>query len=113
MGSPASDDEREELKVALRRLLGVTEASLERRAHLERALASGAEIEQAKGMLAERLRVSIDVVYELLRQTARSERRNVRELAREVLDARETPRGILVRLQKLLDQERISNDGNR
>jgi AmiR/NasT family two-component response regulator len=98
---PAVDQE-EELRVALRRLLTVTGVALEQRANLERALESRIEIEQAKGVLAERLRLPLDLAFELLRQTARAERRTVHELAREVLEQGETPRGILGRLHTLL-----------
>lgn len=99
----ATDSEQEELQVALRRLLRVTGASLEQRAHLERALESRIEIEQAKGILSERLRVSLNRAFELLRQTARAERRSVHGLAREVIERPDTPHGILVRLQALLE----------
>jgi AmiR/NasT family two-component response regulator len=108
-----ADFEREELQVALRRLLRVTEASLEQRRHLERALAGRIEIEQAKGVLAERLRIGLDAAFELLRQTARAERRTVRDLARTVLASRETPTGILLRLHGLLRDEGIKDRANR
>jgi AmiR/NasT family two-component response regulator len=101
-----ADFEREELQVALRRLLRVTEASLEQRRHLERALASRIEIEQAKGVLAERLRISVDEAFDLLRRAARAERRTVQELAAEVLASRDTPKGVLTRLHALLGRER-------
>lgn len=96
--------EQEELQVALRRLLRVTGASFEQRAHLEHALEARVEIEQAKGMLAERLRLPLDDAFELLRQTARSERRSVHDLARQVLERPETPREILARLQVTLER---------
>lgn len=111
----AATDEQEELRVALRRLLQVTGASLEQRAHLERALESRIEIEQAKGVLVERLRISLEQAFDLLRQTARAERRSVHELAREVLDQRETPGGILSRLHGLLgaDAAAVTQRRNR
>lgn len=102
VASPTAEDE--ELHVALRRLLRVTGASFEQRAHLEHALETRISIEQAKGMLAERLRLGVDDAFELLRQTARAERRTVHELAAEVVERRETPPAILMRLQILLER---------
>jgi ANTAR domain-containing protein len=95
-------DRQDETAVALRRLLAVTEASFEQRAQLERALRSRIRIEQAKGMLAERLRLSLDEAFELLRRAARSNRRRVQDLAREVVERPETPVEIVAALHELL-----------
>jgi AmiR/NasT family two-component response regulator len=84
----------EEARVALARLLSVTEASLERTAQLERALTSRIAIEQAKGMLSERLGVGVDEAFELLRRAARTSQRKLHDLAREVVTTRETPEAI-------------------
>jgi ANTAR domain len=92
----------DEAQVALRRLLRVTAVSLEHRSHLERALAGRIAVEQAKGVLSERLRVSVDDAFELMRRAARTSRRPVREVAAEVLCERETPAALLVALQDLL-----------
>jgi AmiR/NasT family two-component response regulator len=90
------------LAVALSRLLTVTEASFEERAQLMRALESRIVIEQAKGMLAERLRLTLDDAFELLRTAARSKRVKLHELAREVIESRETPAAVLGQLETRL-----------
>jgi AmiR/NasT family two-component response regulator len=78
-------------QVALRRLLAVTGAAFEERAQLARALESRIAIEQAKGMLAERLAITLDEAFELLRGTARRNRRRLHDVAREVIEERRTP----------------------
>jgi len=89
----------EEMESAIRRLLAVTGASFERRAQLERALETRIEVEQAKGIVAERFRVGLDDAFELLRATARRERRSVHEVARMVIDEPQTPAGLLETLR--------------
>ncbi len=90
------------LDIALRRLMAVTEASFEQRAQLERALKTRIVVEQAKGVLAERLRMKPDEAYELLRGAARSRQMRVHELAVEVVENSDTPVAILAYLQKSL-----------
>jgi hypothetical protein len=58
---------------------------------LRTALASRIVIEQAKGVLIERLDLPAEDVFELLRAAARRSRRNVHELATEILKTRVTP----------------------
>ena len=58
---------------------------------LQTALDSRLIIERAKGILAERYDLSIDQAFALLREAARTSRRQLRELARDVV---ETPRRI-------------------
>ncbi len=94
----------EELPVALRRLMAVTEASFEHRAQLERALKTRIVVEQAKGVLTERFRVRPDEAYELLRGTARFRQINVHELARAVVDTSDTPAAILAYIQKSMTE---------
>lgn len=58
-------------------------------AQLKTALTSRVIIEQAKGMLAERLQVRIDQAYELMRGHARSHNQPVAQIAREVTEGSE------------------------
>jgi AmiR/NasT family two-component response regulator len=58
---------------------------------LRHALASRIVIEQAKGILSERLGLEIEAAFELLRRTARSNRRPIHGVAEAVVSSRETP----------------------
>jgi AmiR/NasT family two-component response regulator len=75
----------EELEVVVSRLLAATGMAQERQAQLQHALDSRIVIEQAKGMLAERLGVSVEEAFELLRRTARSNRARVHDVAQAVV----------------------------
>ena len=57
---------------------------------LEAALVSRVVIEQAKGMVAVRDRVGVDVAFERLRRVARDSRRPLSEVARGVVAAHES-----------------------
>ena len=81
------------------------DALLEENRQLREALESRICIEQAKGILAERLRLNLDEAFELMRRTSRAERRRVQELAREVVEQPHTPAGILASLQSLLTRK--------
>jgi AmiR/NasT family two-component response regulator len=74
--------------VALAKLLA------ERNRQLERALETRIVIEQAKGVLAERLAVDPQEAFEVLRRAARNERRRIHELAAEVVSSRRTPAAV-------------------
>ncbi len=63
----------------------------ERNAQLQTALSSRIVIEQAKGILAERLELELDVAFDLLRRAARHHNRNLHELSGEVVASRTTP----------------------
>lgn len=76
----------DDLDVVVNRLLAATGVAQERQAQLQHALDSRIVIEQAKGMLAERLGISTDESFELLRRAARSNRVRVHELARGVVE---------------------------
>ena len=52
---------------------------------LERAMASRAEIEQAKGILIEQLGVTSDEAFELLKRVSQRENRKLREIAAELV----------------------------
>lgn len=100
------DAQRDEAEVALERLLAVAGAAFEQRGNLERALTNRVEIEQAKGMLAERLRLTLDEAFELIRRCSRDTRQPVHQLARRILDEPETPAPLLVTLQQSLSPRR-------
>lgn len=80
-----------EAEVALERLLAVTEASLERRAQLQRALNSRIAIEQAKGVIAERYGLGVDEAFDVIRQAARRNRVKLHDLAGRVSPGEPTP----------------------
>ena len=81
----------QDVHVALQRLLEVTAASYEERAQLQHALTSRIAIEQAKGILSERLRVSIDDAFTVLRSAARSSGTKIHVLAARVVEEPESP----------------------
>jgi AmiR/NasT family two-component response regulator len=63
----------------------------ERAAQLEHALRSRIVIEQAKGVLAERLGVDVDAAFEILRGAARARQTRLHMLAEQVVSSRSTP----------------------
>lgn len=62
---------------------------------LQRALHSRIVIEQAKGVLAERLGLDIEGAFSVLRGAARSERIKAQDLARAVVTNKDTPQTII------------------
>ncbi|QEU93005.1 GAF and ANTAR domain-containing protein [Streptomyces kanamyceticus] len=58
---------------------------------LERALISRVIIEQAKGVLAAHRRVTMDEAFDVLRKYARSRRRQLSEVSREVVEGQADP----------------------
>lgn len=89
-----------ESQVALQRLLEVTASSFEERAQLRQALESRIVIEQAKGVLSERLRLSMDDAFDVLRRAARSHGLKLHLLAGRVLDERTTPVEVVAAFEK-------------
>ena len=75
----------------LEHLRDLVESLLVKNQQLQRALESRIVIEQAKGVLAERYRMSIDDAFELLRRSARSHRIRLHVLATAVVASRKTP----------------------
>jgi ANTAR domain len=67
----------------------------EERDQLAHALESRVVIEQAKGVLAERYRLSVDDAFLLLRKSARSARVRIHDLAGEVVREPETPQAVV------------------
>ena len=72
----------------------------EKIAQLEQALESRIVIEQAKGVLAERLAVSVGEAFEVIRYAARSQRTKVHEIARRVVEERQTPAPVVVAIAR-------------
>lgn len=73
------------------RLTSLASRLLERTLQLEEALCSRVTIEQAKGVLAERLGLDMQSSFELLRRASRSNRMRIHDLAEAVVSSRETP----------------------
>jgi AmiR/NasT family two-component response regulator len=94
--------EQEELRTALRRALAVVEISFERRSQLEHALEARVAIEQAKGMLAERLRLTPAEAFEVIRGAARSNGLRAHAVATAVLEEPVTPDIVLDALRRHL-----------
>jgi hypothetical protein len=69
-------------------------------AQLQTALETRIVVEQAKGILAERFQLTVEDAFLLLRYAARSSRRNLRELAREIVGTRATPREITIAMAR-------------
>jgi hypothetical protein len=67
---------------------------------LEFALQSRISIEQAKGILAERLGWSVETAFEVLRSAARSARVNIHQLARDVVPGEPMPPPITAALAR-------------
>ena len=72
----------------------------ERVQQLQTALDSRIVIEQAKGVLAERLAISVDEAFEILRYAARSHREKLYDVARRVVEGGETPGPVIVAIAK-------------
>src|SRR5437868_3919048 len=78
-------------------LLGEAE---QKNAQLEEALESRIVIEQAKGVLAERLAISVGEAFDILRYAARSHRTKLREVARKVVEEGQTPTSVVVAIAR-------------
>jgi AmiR/NasT family two-component response regulator len=75
-------------------------------AQLRAALASRIVIEQAKGVLIERLDLPPEDVFNLLRSAARRGRMSIHVVAEEILKSRVTPDHIAGQIQHLRSQSR-------
>jgi AmiR/NasT family two-component response regulator len=75
----------------IERLLGLIDRLADRTAQLHVALESRVTIEQAKGILAERMQVSPDEAFNVLRSTARRRRVSMHRLADAIVRGRGEP----------------------
>jgi AmiR/NasT family two-component response regulator len=85
---PTTVQDAEEQVERLRELVATL---LVKNQQLQRALDSRVVIEQAKGVLAERYRISVDDAFALLRRSARNHRLRLHGLATAVVASHETP----------------------
>jgi AmiR/NasT family two-component response regulator len=69
------------------------------------ALASRIVIEQAKGVLVERIDLAPEAGFQLLRMAARCSRRNIHEVAEEILKTRVMPDYIQREIGHLLERK--------
>lgn len=69
-------------------------------AQLEHALQSRIVIEQAKGILAERLGIDVDAAFDVLRYAARSHRTKLHKVAQRVIRERTTPAPVVVAIAR-------------
>lgn len=76
------------------------ETAREKIAQLETALQSRIIIEQAKGVLAERLGMDVDSAFAILRHAARSHRVKIHDIAARVVHERLTPAPVVVAIAK-------------
>jgi hypothetical protein len=67
----------------------------DRAEQLEHALSSRISVEQAKGIIAERLGLDMEGAFTLLRYAARGERMKLQSLAQAVVDRDETPEPVI------------------
>jgi AmiR/NasT family two-component response regulator len=73
----------------------------ERNRQLERALESRIVIEQAKGVLAERLALAPDEAFEVIRRAARTHRLRIHAVSADIVGSRETPAAVVAALMAL------------
>jgi anti-anti-sigma factor len=82
----ADGDTRTDGTGEAQRLGPLVSSLLDENAHLQRALTSRIVIEQAKGILAERLDLDVNAAFDVLRKTARDRRQRIHELAKAVVE---------------------------
>ena len=88
---------------AVGRMLAVTQAAYERRAHLEHALQSRIAIEQAKGIIAERYGLDTEDAFALIRRAARTHRLKIHDLVMRIRPREPMPREIEAVLRRMKD----------
>jgi AmiR/NasT family two-component response regulator len=67
-------------------------------AQLRQALVSRIHIEQAKGVLSAHTTITPDEAFDVMRRAARSQNRNLHELARKLIELRAAPSKLLAEL---------------
>jgi hypothetical protein len=97
-----------EAETAVRRLMELTTILARRCAQLQEALDTRIVIEQAKGVLAERFHLEPDRAFEVLRQSARSNRVPLRDLAARVVSSERTPREVASQLDGAAVRPRLA-----
>jgi hypothetical protein len=85
----------------------------ERAEELQYALSSRIVVEQAKGVLAERLGLDVEEAFSVLRSAARSERVKVQGLARTVVKNKDTPQTIIAFLARNPEFFHVSSGDER
>jgi AmiR/NasT family two-component response regulator len=95
--TPETGDE----EALIQSLLDMIQALRDENRQLQEALDSRVAIEQAKGVLAERLAIDPEEAFVLLRRSARSSRVKLRDLAQRVAGSRQTPAEITGALESL------------
>jgi hypothetical protein len=80
---------------------------------LQHALDARVVVEQAKGVLAERLGLDVTGAFSVLRGAARSERIKVQDLARTVVNSKDTPQTIISFLARNPDFFHVSSRDER
>jgi len=80
---------------------------------LQHALNSRVVVEQAKGVLAERLGLSIEGAFNVLRGAARTERVKIHDLARTVVRNKDTPQTIITFLARNPELFHVSSRDER
>ena len=83
-----------QISAEMDRLVVCADAQERKVSQLQAALESRVIIEQAIGILAERFDLPFEDAFEVLRAAARNSRRELRAVAEELRDSRETPLAI-------------------
>lgn len=99
-GHAVDDDGRGDGTREALRLRSLVSSLLDENAQLKRALASRIVIEQAKGILAERLGLDVNAAFALLRDTARRRRERLHSLATAVVEDSEDVESLFVRAER-------------
>jgi hypothetical protein len=100
---PGAEQTQKETGMAVEDVPQTVEEWRERAEQLQEALSSRIVIEQAKGVLRERLGLSVETAFELLRLAARGSRLKLHSLAADVVGSPSTPEAIVLELARRPD----------